>query len=1331
MSQTKKTQKTRNRLGIRATKIFTLAILLLLLPFTFLAWVPIKISAETSIKLGINTDYWSLSPQQTKDRMQNLGITFFSKELDCRFAVIGGEVSKIKQLAQLFDGTDMVIHVLFNPLYGFQEETRSEQWWTDVVTYGMDQLKVHSSVKYVGLYTLEHYAGQLLNPPQYVNEPARNALTQQQIANAYSRFNALATARGFTVLHWGLNIYGKNDAWNTESWFASICGGQDKRFWAGGYPDPYAGWIWTENPPSAWQYEWVRDYEVIEGYKNKNSKTAMFTGMWSSETSRGTTAGAGWTYRNTNWWLTAIKENAPDLQYAVFEGWVDVLLSENTEWQRAVLEFTGGVIPPPTQYTLTIVTTTGGTTSPSPGSYDYDENTIVSVLAIPDSGYVFNKWVYDSTESTENPITMEMTRDYTLTAYFVEQPPPPPPTQYTLTIVSTSGGTTSPTPGSYDYDEGTKVQVLALPNSGYLFDKWIYDSTESIDNPIELTIDQDYTLTAYFKEQPPPPPINGNLSIDVYGVRNDVTVTVTVNGHVDSRTGPGIVSFEEMAVGEYNCSVSASGYITETLSVEVIENTTQTYTVTLTPALIVSKLTLTNPSVGTQGCLAEKQAYTFQANISNPNQELNYVNLILDPTGENLTVKWTRSDNTFNEESDPNNYITLSGNSLSNGNQWTLNFQITFSWNYPDEGLHSVRLICMNASNIIKSENFANVYRVENDLIIYSANVDDDRVNPSQNITFDGYVYYQGTITPPPSGTKVHIKLGGTVKGTATTSLSGYYTKEISAESAVGSYTYNVTCEHSNEDKTVDVDVDKLEGLITADSYEVSEGTQVNLTLTVKRQLDDSDVVSFTATIGRNGTSWLTISNKSFNDTGITTGHWTYSILSLIDNTYGLNDFDSNSPTISWGQKTVEIWDGGTTNDRIDVGTQVTLWFKANYSATGKPFGGDNGTLYINGTEATWNGINNRWEYSTSKSAVAKGTFRVTIVYDSESGSNCIVSTLIVDPSVVWDRVQITLTVTDNRIDVGSTASYTSTAFYEYDSAPFIGTVTLNDTLEKNIVGKYVYGVTSISDSKYGLTLFTTNSFYVIFDRIRVVNYAVSDANPEPYDFVWVNSTIKYEYDDANLSNGAVYINGSIATFYTDHWALGVTFNELGSTVYHVTEIRDNEHGLTAIKYEASDPEVDYVLKYLGDVKIVMPSEWEAGKSGDITIWIKNTDNYDYKNIYVNVTFESQNSSVNSVLNHRLPNVPSNNELTYQINILPPQNEGNYIIKIFIFYSGSRFELYDLEKQVNVKNPNQTSQLNGSTIAARIPEFTSIIIATSLGVCVYLLMRRRKKKRND
>jgi hypothetical protein len=59
-----------------------------------------------------------------------------------------------------------------------------------------------------------------------------------------------------------------------------------------------------------------------------------------------------------------------------------------------------------------------GTTDPAPGTYTYDYGSSVTVTAYTYSGYVFKYWILDGSTYYENPITVTMCSDHTLTAYF-------------------------------------------------------------------------------------------------------------------------------------------------------------------------------------------------------------------------------------------------------------------------------------------------------------------------------------------------------------------------------------------------------------------------------------------------------------------------------------------------------------------------------------------------------------------------------------------------------------------------------------------------------------------------------------------------------------------------------------------------------------------------------------------------------------------------------------------------------------------------------------------------------------------------------------------------
>jgi len=161
---------------------------------------------------------------------------------------------------------------------------------------------------------------------------------------------------------------------------------------------------------------------------------------------------------------------------------------------------------PPTQYTLTVSTTTGGTTSPIPGTYKYNEGTQVNVTAVPNSNYAFDSWSLDGVTRSENPISISMNQNHSLVAHFT-------PIYQALTISAQVGGTTNPSPGTYQRQQGTTVIVNAVPDTEYNFDHWILDGVTYQSNPISVVMNTNHSLTAYFSAIPPPPPTTYKLTV--------------------------------------------------------------------------------------------------------------------------------------------------------------------------------------------------------------------------------------------------------------------------------------------------------------------------------------------------------------------------------------------------------------------------------------------------------------------------------------------------------------------------------------------------------------------------------------------------------------------------------------------------------------------------------------------------------------------------------------------------------------------------------------------------------------------------------------------------
>lgn len=163
--------------------------------------------------------------------------------------------------------------------------------------------------------------------------------------------------------------------------------------------------------------------------------------------------------------------------------------------------------PPPLQFTLQITASTGGSTSPSPNPYIHPKNTVVQVTALPEAGYMLDHWELDGISvSTASSYSVLMDIDHELLAVFVEVPPPPPG-KHNLTISTTVGGTTTPEAATWEFNEGTTIQVSAEPDNEHSFDHWELDGVTAKANPISILMDKDKNLLAIFTVKPVPIPL--------------------------------------------------------------------------------------------------------------------------------------------------------------------------------------------------------------------------------------------------------------------------------------------------------------------------------------------------------------------------------------------------------------------------------------------------------------------------------------------------------------------------------------------------------------------------------------------------------------------------------------------------------------------------------------------------------------------------------------------------------------------------------------------------------------------------------------------------------
>ena len=178
-----------------------------------------------------------------------------------------------------------------------------------------------------------------------------------------------------------------------------------------------------------------------------------------------------------------------------------------------------------------------------------------------------------------------------------------------------------------------------------------------------------------------------------------------------------------------------------------------------------------------------------------------------------------------------------------------------------------------------------------------------------------------------------------------------------------------------------------------------------------------------------------------------------------------------------------------------------------------------------------------------------------------------------------WDKINVDLSISDDRIDVDEEPIVVTMATYAYDSAPFEGEINLNSpTLTR--VGKYTYNVSGVSDPIYGITQYQSNDVTCILDRMKIIDGGVSNSESKvkESETVWFKAV--YEYDDEVFdgSKGTLEINGESGQWSetNQRWELMYTPDEPTSMTFEVTGIIDETYGLTSLNDIAGKQTIEW-----------------------------------------------------------------------------------------------------------------------------------------------------------
>jgi len=645
------------------------------------------------------------------------------------------------------------------------------------------------------------------------------------------------------------------------------------------------------------------------------------------------------------------------------------------------------------------------------------------------------------------------------------------------------------------------------------------------------------------------------LDSKVVDVSGNQWVDWSVTSYViEENSGDKVASFMARAVDETAPDKSYDAYAREWDSYDAyLEVTYLNYPVN-------DSLELTNPSISTQGCLAQKQAYIFRAKVTDSDGGADINRVLLSLGGGSGIAKWTQATDAFSVYSSGQwSLSSTSSDSTLSGSQWTLDFKITFYWTFPDENLHTMTLTTVDDSEFSDADNYSNLFYVENDLISSGRTVNDYRVNPSQSLTFSGTLYYQGTtITPNDGNYNVAVKLGGVTKATDTTLVSGAFSASANAESTVNSYAYNVDFNYeTGSDTFTAVIVDKILVTIAANSTNPTNFQKVQLTTTAKYQYNSTDVTTLSFQMTRNGSNFST--STPVVDGAYTDTVYVYTTSSSSETTYGLNQFSTNTITVTWGANFfIEIYDVSSLDLRLDVNAQAYTYYRGRFSNNQSAV--SSGTLYYKlnatGTQYSASFNSSGWAcLNGSRSSVGKIYLAVSAVnVNGETDVSAITET----HWIVWDRLEIVSVAASNtyinmsgtfELPFSSSEGSVNGFSFDADNGWWEKTVTASSSaVSTNYNETYI----TISDDTYGLTVKNASSVNVITDGLKV-------SQSLDLDNLILSLRLMYAYNDSAISGGSVYFAGSTQVTNSSGWASyalsSLSDFSWGQTAYGVSDV--------------------------------------------------------------------------------------------------------------------------------------------------------------------------------
>lgn len=424
-------------------------------------------------------------------------------------------------------------------------------------------------------------------------------------------------------------------------------------------------------------------------------------------------------------------------------------------------------------------------------------------------------------------------------------------------------------------------------------------------------------------------------------------------------------------------------------------------------------------------------------------------------------------------------------------------------------------------------------------------------------------------VTGKKANLQARVELSGTLKQTLNViEADGSFAIPVTAESSCAQHSYNVyslTSKVSVQNQTLNVVVDRI-----VVYWEQLNDSRVDINTNIegryKAVLDYDDHVlgsgdslscSWGALTWDSGDSWWDLAHSEASVVSTTIAGW-----SGTEATYGITTITENITETSYIYDRLNITSGGVSDGHCDYGSTETVWFKIYYAYDNTAFTDTEGTVYFNGSSATWDSGDNRWEKDYTYSAVIAYEYVVSSITDTQYG----LSTLNDSPGaqqIIWDRVSVNIDANVTNPDAGDYIESIITGTYEYDSATVTSwTINIlrnsthyatgNFTDHEDSETAWQYTTENITETTYGLTSFTTNTLTVIWGNlfIEIDQITVDDSRININTNAVIHYHCRFSSNQSSCTAGTLTVN---STGYSINGTGWVTVQKSEATVTQKT----------------------------------------------------------------------------------------------------------------------------------------------------------------------------------